>query len=210
MIPRMPRTPRMPPWPGMGRRRRPPRGPTGLLVLLVVLLAGCQPGGDDGLVPTDHQPDGESVVVAVDRVVDGDTAKVFYEGRSEYVRYIGIDTPETVKPGASVECFGPQASRFNAGWIEDRKVRLVFDRERRDHYGRLLAYIYVGDTLLNAEILRRGYGTALEIPPNTARAAQFRRIEAAASGRRPPTDAPRPASRWFRPISMGSSRPQSF
>ncbi len=160
--------------------RRLPRSPAGLLLLLVVLAVGWYTTRGDEGTSTDREPDGGSVTVKVDRVVDGDTAKVFYGGRSEYVRYIGIDTPESVKPGTPVECFGEESKRFNAERIEGRSVRLVFDRERRDRYKRLLAYVYVGDSLLNAEILRRGYGTTLEIRPNTARAGQFARIEAEA------------------------------
>lgn len=158
--------------------RRLPRSPAGLLLLIVVLAIGWYTtrGTEDG--GGDREPTGGSVTVKVDRVVDGDTAKVFYGGSSEYVRYIGIDTPESVKPNSPVECFGEESKRFNAGRIEGRSVRLVFDRERRDHYGRLLAYVYVGDELLNAEILRRGFGTTLEVRPNTARAGQFSRIEA--------------------------------
>ncbi len=148
-----------------------------ILLVVALLLAGgaAITGKDDG---GDREPAGGSATVKVDRVVDGDTAKVFYGGRSEYVRYIGIDTPESVKPNSPVECYGEESKRFNAGRIEGQDVRLVFDREKRDHYGRLLAYVYVGGNLLNAEILRRGYGTTLEVSPNTARAGQFEQIEA--------------------------------
>ena len=57
------------------------------------------------------------------------------------MRYIGVDTPETVKPDTPVQCFGPRASRFNHRLVEGRRVRLVFGVERRDVYGRLLAYV---------------------------------------------------------------------
>src|SRR5262245_48650750 len=79
------------------------------------------------------------------RVVDGDTVEARLGGEVEDVRLIGIDTPETVKPGAPVECFGPQASHFAHRLLEGRRVRLVFGAERRDPYGRLLAYLYLGD-----------------------------------------------------------------
>ncbi|MBN8870965.1 MAG: thermonuclease family protein [Solirubrobacterales bacterium] len=121
---------------------------------------------------------GSSVFAKVDRVVDGDTAKVWVDGKDEYVRYIGIDTPESVKPDAPVECFGEEAKAFNERQlVESPTVRLVFDREQRDRYGRLLAYVYSGSTLLQAELLRRGYATTLEVPPNTSRADQFGRLE---------------------------------
>lgn len=159
-------------------RRRPPGSPAALLLLIIGIAAGWYLSRDSENARTDREPAGGSATVKVDRVVDGDTAKVFYGGRSEYVRYIGIDTPESVKPNSPVECYGEESKRFNAGRIEGRRVRLVFDREKRDRYGRLLAYVYVGDDLLNAEILRRGYGTTMEISPNTSRAGQFARIEA--------------------------------
>ena len=57
---------------------------------------------------------GSSVFAKVDRVVDGDTAKVWVDGKDEYVRYIGIDTPESVKPDAPVECFGEGLQRAAA------------------------------------------------------------------------------------------------
>jgi len=145
-------------------------------MLIIVLVVGYLTTQDDGGGP-DRQPSGGSVIVEVDRVVDGDTAKVFYEGESEYVRYIGIDTPESVQPDAPVECFGEQSKDFNAGLIEGQDMKMVFDEEKRDHYGRLLAYVYVNGKMINAEMLRRGYATTLEISPNTSKASQFRDLE---------------------------------
>jgi endonuclease YncB( thermonuclease family) len=77
------------------------------------------------------------------RVVDGDTFEARIGGEVEDVRLIGVDTPETVKPGTPVQCFGPRASRFAHELLEGRRVRLVFGAERRDAYGRLLAYAYL-------------------------------------------------------------------
>ncbi|HTU16319.1 MAG TPA: thermonuclease family protein [Solirubrobacterales bacterium] len=148
-------------------------------MLIVVLAFSWWQTRDQGSNP-DHGPGGGSTTVKVDRVVDGDTAKVFYDGDSEYVRYIGIDTPESVQPNAPVECFGEESKDFNAGLIEGRRMKLVFDEEKRDHYGRLLAYVYVDGKLLQAEMLRRGYATTLEVSPNTARAGQFSELESEA------------------------------
>ena len=117
----------------------------------------------------------------VTRVVDGDTVEVELEGEVEDVRYIGVDTPETVKPGAPVDCFGPQASSFNHRLVERRRVRLVFDAERRDRYDRLLAYVYLGDRFVNAELVRRGLARTLEIPPNDRFAERLKRLEIAAA-----------------------------
>ena len=151
------------------------------LVLLAIGIAiGWYLQKDDG--KEDPANAGSSSVTArVDRVVDGDTAKVWVDGESEYVRYIGIDTPESVKEGSPVECFGVEASRFNERLLaRDEQVKLEFDTERRDQYVRLLAYVYSGSTLLQAELLREGYATTLEVPPNTSRARQFAELESGA------------------------------
>jgi len=115
------------------------------------------------------------------RAVDGDTIEVETEGRREDVRYIGVDTPETVKPDTPVQCFGPQASAFNHHLVEGRRVRLVFGVERRDIYGRLLAYVYLGDRFVNAELIRRGLARTLTIPPNDRFAGRLKRLEIAAA-----------------------------
>ena len=113
-------------------------------------------------------------------MIDGDTIEVDLDGESEDVRYIGVDTPETVKPDTPVQCFGPEASERNHELVEGRTVRLEFDRERRDIYGRLLAYVYVGDRFINADLVRGGFARTLEIEPNTSRAGPLGRLAAAA------------------------------
>jgi micrococcal nuclease len=115
------------------------------------------------------------------RAVDGDTIEVLIDGQHEDVRYIGVDTPETVKPGTPVQCFGPRAHRFNARLVTHRRVRLVFGVERRDVYGRLLAYVYLGDRFVNAELARRGLARTLTIPPNDRFARRFKRLQSAAA-----------------------------
>ena len=116
------------------------------------------------------------------RVVDGDTIRVVQGGREEAVRYIGVDTPETVRPGSPVECFGRAASRANERLVEGERVRLVHDVESHDRYGRRLAYVYrVRDGLfVNAELVRRGFATAATYPPNVAHADQLAGLARAA------------------------------
>jgi micrococcal nuclease len=122
-----------------------------------------------------------SALAYVLRAVDGDTIEVLVGGEREDVRYIGVDTPETVKPDTPVQCFGPQAHRFNARLVTHRRVRLVFGVERRDVYGRLLAYVYLGDRFVNAELARRGLARTLTIPPNDRFAERFERLQDAAA-----------------------------
>jgi len=139
-------------------------------------------GGSDqtAAAPTEH-----SVRAKVVRVVDGDTIVASVDGEDEYVRYIGVDTPETVKPDTPVQCFGPNASDENHRLVDGRTVRLVFDQEARDVYGRLLAYVYAGRRFVNAELVRGGYARTLEIAPNTSRAPELQRLasRAARAGR---------------------------
>jgi micrococcal nuclease len=122
-----------------------------------------------------------SATAYVTRAVDGDTIEVQLDGAEEDVRYIGVDTPETVKPGASVDCFGPQASEFNHRLVERERVRLVFDEERRDVYGRLLAYVYLDGRFVNGELIRRGLARTLTIPPNDRFAGHLKGLEMAAA-----------------------------
>lgn len=92
------------------------------------------------------------------RVIDGDT--LILDG-DEKVRLIGVDTPETVHPQKPVEAFGKEASAFTRKMVEGKKVRLEYDQQRKDKYGRTLAYVYLEDgTFLNAEIIKQGYGFA--------------------------------------------------
>jgi len=114
------------------------------------------------------------------RVIDGDTIEVDLDGDEEHVRYIGIDTPESAIPGEPVECFGKEAAAANEDLVDGETVRLVFDAERRDRYGRLLAYVYADGTFVNARLVEAGYATTLEIEPNTSRAGRLGRLEAAA------------------------------
>ena len=92
------------------------------------------------------------------RVVDGDTIIL---SNNERVRLIGVDTPETKHPRKPVEYFGMEASTFTKKMVEGKEVRLEYDQQRKDKYGRLLAYVYLMDgTFLNAEIIKQGYGYA--------------------------------------------------
>jgi micrococcal nuclease len=147
-----------------------------LLLLALVALVLARPW--EGLW-RDEPP--ASATALVTRVVDGDTVEVALDGGEEDVRYIGVDTPETVKPDTPVQCFGPQASAFNHHLVEGRRVRLVFGVERRDVYGRLLAYVYLGDRFVNAELVRRGLARTLTIPPNDRFAGRLKRLQMAAA-----------------------------
>jgi micrococcal nuclease len=157
------------------------RGMLGSFVLLlVVALLVVRPweGGGEEAGPA-------AVSARVARVVDGDTIEIALDGGREDLRLIGIDTPETVKPGTPVQCYGPRASAFTHSLLEGRTVRVVFGVERRDVYGRLLGYVRLGDRMVNAMLVRRGLARTLTIPPNDRFAPWLRRLElkAARAGR---------------------------
>jgi micrococcal nuclease len=113
----------------------------------------------------------------VERVVDGDTIRVRLGERVEVVRYIGVDTPETVHPTRGVEPYGRAAAEANRALVEGKVVRLYFDVELRDHYGRLLAYVFVGEVFVNAELLRQGYAQLMTVPPNVRCVELFVRMQ---------------------------------
>jgi micrococcal nuclease len=143
-----------------------------LAILLYLLLSGGSnaPSGSGAASGQSGVQTSGSVTAKVVRVVDGDTIEVSIDGSIDGVRYIGVDTPETVKPGDPVECYGPEASDYNHQLVDGETVRLVFDHELRDIYGRLLAYVFVGNDFINEDLVRGGYARTLEIEPNTTRA----------------------------------------
>ena len=121
----------------------------------------------------------------VTQVVDGDTIHARLAGRTEKVRLIGIDTPETHGAGGLRECFGAEATKHTQSLLPPGTVvMLVRDAEARDRFGRLLAYVYRADDRLfvNLELARHGYAAALTLPPNVAHADDF--VGAAAEARR--------------------------
>jgi micrococcal nuclease len=107
------------------------------------------------------------------RVVDGDTIDVQIGGVVERVRYVGIDTPETVHPNKPLECYGKEASAKNTELVMGREVRLVRDVSERDTYDRLLRYVYVGEVFVNEALVRGGYAHAYTYPPDVAHDALF-------------------------------------
>lgn len=107
-----------------------------------------------------------SELVKVVRVVDGDTINVEINGKVEPVRYIGIDTPETVDPRKPVQCFGVEASKKNKELVEGKMVRLEKDITDRDKYNRLLRYVWLDDVLINQELVAQGFAKSYSYPPD--------------------------------------------
>ena len=132
-----------------------------LVAVLGLLVAGCTGALDgSGSEPRD------GLATVVDRIVDGDTLVV--ADLDERVRLIGIDTPETPR-GEPAECFGREATGHLEGLVPPgTAVRVVFDIEREDRFGRPLGYLYRAsdDLFVNLAMVRDGYASTLTIPPN--------------------------------------------
>jgi len=133
-------------------------------LLLVLALA----------LPASAQPTLEGTVT---RIIDGDTIQVRVDGRVEKVRYIGVNTPEVHHPRKGEEPGGRAAAAVNHDLVTGRRVRLELDAQSRDRYGRLLAYVWVDDTMINAELVRRGFAQVMTIPPNVRHQSLFLKLQ---------------------------------
>ena len=145
------------------------------LLLCGTTLPACGGGG-----PASTGPPGAAVVV---RDVDGDTIVVRIGRKDEPVRFIGVDTPESVSRVTPVECYGMEAKHRTAELLPPgTEVLLQRDVEARDKYDRLLAYITRASDgmLVNLQLVQEGFAAAFRFPPNTAHEADFARAEAAA------------------------------
>lgn len=130
--------------------------------------------------------DRRSARATVERIVDGDTVVVRFrddagEGRVT-VRYLGVNTPEVARGGKPGQCFGPEATAANASWTAGRRVRLQFDREVVDRYGRVLAALRPDgwDRSVSERLVAEGYARVLTIRPNGALAPRLDRLAAEA------------------------------
>ena len=123
----------------------------------------------------------------IERVVDGDTAIisfVFDDGSKylkERVRFLGVNTPETVHPNKPVEYYGKEASNFTKSELTDKTVWLQTDVEVKDRYGRMLAYVWtkepskkdlddeeaIREYMFNAKLLLDGYAQLMTVQPNS-------------------------------------------
>jgi len=133
------------------------------LLLLALLVAPAAPG--------------EAIECTVVRVVDGDTIHVKLWERVEKVRYIGVNTPETHHPTRGEEPGGREAAEMNRRLVAGQRVRLELDVRARDRHGRLLAYVWVGDLMVNAELVRLGYAQVMTVPPNVKHQELFVKLQ---------------------------------
>ena len=181
-----PPAPPLCPLPHRRRRRRRTRSVSRLVVAIAAATVPSLTGGcaDPGAGRPVALADGSSGLAAtVTEVVDGDTVDLRLDGATERARLLGIDTPETVKRDAPVECFGPEASaRTKALLPPGTAVVVQRDREPRDRYGRLLVYLWRrrDQLFVNGSLVSDGYARTLSIAPNTSRQADLAARSAAA------------------------------
>ncbi len=94
------------------------------------------------------------------------------------VRYVGVDTPEIHHPMIGVERAGKEASEANRKLVDGKTVRLEFDVQEQDRYGRLLAYVYLEEgTFVNAWLVQHGYAAVMTVPPNVKHQELFLRLQ---------------------------------
>ena len=125
-----------------------------LALVLTLIATGCNRVNENAVLVT--------------RVIDGDTIEI--EG-GHRVRYIGINTPERGKP------YYGEALNANRNLVEGKKVRLEKDVEDKDKYGRLLRYVWVDNTMVNAELIRLGYAYSYSYPPNVKHQMHLLQLE---------------------------------
>ena len=139
-----------------------------LLLAVAVLAAACA---------TDPTPRPGYVAARVLRIIDGDTIEVELNGQSCTVRYIGMDTPEVSCATTGMEPFGSEASAKNEELVGGQVVGLEKDVSETDKYGRLLRYVWVGDVMVNAEMVRLGYAHVSTYPPDVKYQERFLQLQ---------------------------------
>lgn len=148
-----------------------------LFPLLLFSLLNCQP-------LTTH--DGAEYF-PVTRIVDGDTFWVDDgSAKGKKIRLIGVDAPETRKSSRKdVGYYGEESKQFLFKMLSNKSVRLEYDADRTDRYGRVLAYAYLPDgAFVNAELLKHGFAMVLTVPPNVRYAEKFVSLQQQARAKR--------------------------
>jgi micrococcal nuclease len=173
------------------RSRRPRRLRTWQVMALIGVVIAVAFWSRQGWTPTTRQAPATPQELAphetgapprmltglVVQVIDGDNIDVQLDGHRVHVRYLGINTPEATDPATGVEPFGLEADLANRRLVEGKTVRLELDVQPWDPYQRLLAYVYVGDLMVNAELVRQGYAQVATFPPNVRYQDMFRALQ---------------------------------
>jgi micrococcal nuclease len=148
-----------------------------VILLISMLNVACNSGsGKRKAVGTNSSLTAQDGFLLVTKIVDGDTFWVD-DGTSKglKIRLIGVDAPESRKTfKKEVGFFGKEAKKYLTNLLSGKSVRLEYDLNRTDQYGRTLAYVYLQDgTFVNAELIKNGYAMILTVPPNVKFADDF-------------------------------------
>lgn len=139
-----------------------------LLVLTFTFITGCG----------SEQTNSTLLDAEVTKVVDGDTLHVIISGKKETIRLLLVDTPETVHPTKQVQPFGPEASNYMKEKLNGEEIQVELGIGERDKYGRLLAYVYHDNQMINKLLLERGLArVAYVFEPNTKYIDEFNEIQ---------------------------------
>ena len=171
-------------------------GPKKLIILLVVVVALYFINGDLSFLGLGENQNSDEnsasnfdiVQGTVARIVDGDTAVIIVGNEERRVRFLGVDTPETVHPNKPVQFYGKEASSFTKNTLTGKKVWLEYDANPTDRYNRHLAYIWtvkpnninestIRRDMFNARLLLDGYAKTMIIKPNTRYASLFGKFQ---------------------------------
>ena len=136
------------------------------LLACLLLIVCTRPSSTHSNIPETTKQE-----VLVIGIVDGDTVDVDIDGQTHRIRYIGVDTPERGQPGYF------EATEANAALVSGKKVTLERDVSDSDRYGRLLRYVYLGDVMVNATLVEKGYAVPMNIPPDVKYADMFRELD---------------------------------
>lgn len=164
-------------------------GPKKAIIIIIIGVIAYFFGGESVFNISGNDSGNQDFVQAVIvRAVDGDTAVVKVDGQEKRVRFLGVDTPETVHPNKPVQFFGKEASNFTKENLNGRRVWLEYDSNPQDRYGRHLAYIWLNnpktinestirENMFNAKLLLGGYAKVMIIRPNKRYESEFKKFQ---------------------------------
>ena len=146
-----------------------------LVIFILTLASEC----------SNNRKKPDNTFYSVLSITDGDTFRITGSPKGQVIRLIGVDAPESRNTGRKlVAAFGKEASDYLKKLLDGRKVRLEYDVDRKDRYGRTLAYVYLEDgTFVNAEMVKNGYANVMTVPPNVKFQELFLKLERRARSR---------------------------
>ena len=163
-------------------------GPKKAIIIIIIGVIAYFFGGESVFNIGNNSGNQDFVQAVIVRAVDGDTAVVRIDGQEKRVRFLGVDTPETVHPNKPVQFYGKEASSFTKESLNGRRVWLEYDSNPQDRYGRHLAYIWLNnpktinestirESMFNAKLLLGGYAKVMIIRPNKRYESEFRKFQ---------------------------------